>query len=266
MNSGRKPLEAIWTRLAIDPVADRLAGLLVRYPTVTPNRVTLVAGLLAVGSAAAFLGEHFLLGGLLFQLRFLVDCVDGRLARIRGAGTRWGAALDVFVDTAGVLLCFAALGTALVARDSAGPLVLSLVLLGCGLYAWTLAYRKSLPGGGPKDWLATAETESEMSDGRSAEGSAEPAVEPSTGQSEPRSGLRALPGRWVRAQARRGMVPTPYAVELELLSLTLLPLTGWAPACVAGLWIAVAFYAAATSLNVVRIRRLTVPADVREAS
>lgn len=239
MTTGRKSLDAIWTRIAIDPVADRLAGWLRRFDRITPNRVTVLAGLLALAAAAAFLWGWYALGGVLFQLRFLVDCVDGRLARLRGTTSSWGAALDVFVDTAGVLLCFAALGSSVVAEDAAGPVLPALVLTGCGLYSWTLGYRKSLAGGGQRDWLAT---------GASVSAGA---------------GLRS---RWVAAMAGRGMVPTPYAVELELLTLTLLPLTGSALACVLGLWIAVLFYAAATALNVLRIRRLTVRADLQEDS
>jgi phosphatidylglycerophosphate synthase len=243
--TGRKPMEAIWTRLIIEPVAGRVIRLLVPWPAATPNRVTVVAGLLALCSAAAFGTGHLVVGAIVFQVRFLVDCLDGRLARIRGTATAWGGALDLIADVVGITLNYAALATYLVAADAAPPLLLTAVVASNGVYVWTLSQRKSIPGGGQHDWSREA-------------------VTGTGGGGSPRA-------RLVRFMARHGMVPTPYAVEIEACALTLAPLSVLLmPAgqtytiAVAGLWLASVFYVVASALNVYRTWRLTSAIDLAE--
>lgn len=235
-HTGSKAQEAIWTRLVIDPPAGFLVRPLARLPWVTPNRITMLAGLLALGSALSFARGWLVAGAVLFQVRFLVDCLDGRLARIRGTSTLWGASLDLAVDVAGIAVCYAALAWYVVSSGAAGPELIAALVAGNGLYVWTLAHRKSLPGGAQRDWLAEGE-------------SVTLAARPSAW------------GRYVAFMARRGMVPTPYAVELEALALTLLPLAaglfGGLWLVVAGLWAATAFYGVASALNIYRTWRLT---------
>lgn len=234
--AGTKPLEAIWTRLVIDPIADRIVARIVDVRPITPNRITAFAGVLAIGAALALLTGRVVLGGVLFQLRFLVDCLDGRLARVRGTSTTWGGALDLMVDTLGIVACYLALSSHLAVNGASSPLLPGVLAALYGTYAWTLAYRKSLPGGGQHNWLRA-------------------------GARERPTGLR---GRYVSAMARRGMVPTPYALEVETLALTIVPVVaalvapgdGWYGPVVAMLWLAGAFYLAASALNVVRIHRL----------
>ncbi|WP_020576107.1 CDP-alcohol phosphatidyltransferase family protein [Actinopolymorpha alba] len=243
--TGRKPLEAIWTRLVIDPVADRVVRLLVRRLWVTPNRVTLAAGFLAVCAAVAFGTGQLVVGAVAFQLRFLVDCLDGRLARLRGTATTWGGALDLIVDVVGITLSYAALATYVVNAGAAPPVLASAVIATSGVYMWTLTHRKSLPGGSQHDWLGEA------------------AVEGGTPAS------RSFRGRIVQAMARHGMVPTPYAVEVEACVLTLAPLSvlvvpGHALAVVvACLWGATGFYVLASALNVYRTWRCADALDAR---
>lgn len=235
-STGSKAQEAIWTRLVIDPPAGWLVRPLARLPWVTPNRITALAGVLALGSALSFARGWLVVGAVLFQVRFLVDCLDGRLARVRGTSTLWGASLDLVVDVGGIAVCYAALAWHVVSAGAAGPALIATLLAGNGLYVWTLAHRKSLPGGAQRDWLAAGESVSE-------------APAPTAW------------GRYVAFMARRGMVPTPYAVEVEALALTLLPLAagivGEAWFAVAGLWAATAFYGVASALNIYRTWRLT---------
>lgn len=238
---GGKPLEAIWTRLVIDPPADRLIRPLAKLSWITPNRITFAAGLLALASAGAFVAGQLAFAAVLFQLRFLVDCLDGRLARIRGTATVWGASFDLAVDVVGISLNYAALASYLVSTDAADPLLIAGIVTANGLHLWTLAHRKSLPGGAQHDWLETGNRQAELGERAS------------------------LSGRYVAMMARHGMVPTPYAVEMEALALTLLPLgaaltsTEWP--VVWGLWLATAFYAAASLLNIYRTWRLASALD-----
>ena len=81
-----------------------LASLLVRlaYPTaVTPNQLTVIALCLSLGFAVLFsLGRPVpsLLASVLCQFSLIFDCADGMLARARGACSRFGSYLDLFLD------------------------------------------------------------------------------------------------------------------------------------------------------------------------
>jgi phosphatidylglycerophosphate synthase len=91
---GLKPVDAWWTVLVIDPIAIPMVDALRNVRWITPNLISFASIASGVGSAAAFASTQFILGALLYQLRFLLDCVDGKLARVRGQGSRLGWYLD----------------------------------------------------------------------------------------------------------------------------------------------------------------------------
>jgi CDP-alcohol phosphatidyltransferase len=71
--------------------------LLVSRTSVTPNQLTFSS--IFIGLAAALLwtiGSHlcFIIGGILFQLMYLFDCVDGELARYKNMSSPKGAYVD----------------------------------------------------------------------------------------------------------------------------------------------------------------------------
>jgi phosphatidylglycerophosphate synthase len=103
-----KGRDAWWTVWLVDPLASRLVWLVAPWRRVTPNRLTTVAFLLGLGSAAAFgRGSYgwLLLGALLFHLSFVLDCMDGKIARLNGTGSVFGAWLDYVFDRLRVLAC-----------------------------------------------------------------------------------------------------------------------------------------------------------------
>jgi phosphatidylglycerophosphate synthase len=107
-----KPRDAWWTVLLVDPVAIRLVRWWAPYQWITPNRITLAAFILGVGAAGAFAqGSHgwLIIGALLYHVSFIFDCVDGKLARVRGTGSVFGLWLDFIFDRLLVLICAAAL-------------------------------------------------------------------------------------------------------------------------------------------------------------
>ena len=75
------------------PIARALA-----HTPATPNHVTVLSLAVAVGSLAAFVLGSPIAGGLLAQAGSIIDGVDGDLARITGAGSKFGAFFDAVVD------------------------------------------------------------------------------------------------------------------------------------------------------------------------
>ena len=107
-----KKRDAWWTVLLVDPVAVHLVRWVQPYRWVTPNRLSLLAFVLGVGSAACFATAEkgwMILGALLFHLAFVVDCMDGKVGRLNGTGSFFGAWLDYMLDRIRVVLCAIAL-------------------------------------------------------------------------------------------------------------------------------------------------------------
>lgn len=225
----------IWTRLVIDPVADPLAAGLADRRGVTPNRVTAVSGLLGITAVVCFASGRLRLGAVLFLLRFLADCVDGKVARLQGTGSARGAAFDVATDVVCVTGAYAALATWLVAQGHLDPAWAGALLAAVGCYGWSLAHRKHL--------AAVAGVGSGGSD------------------LHQRDDVRLL-GGWLVLCRRLGMSPVPWAVEAETLVLGLLPLAG-PRAAAAGVLVGLAFYAVASATNLLRIGRVAALLDRR---
>lgn len=94
-----KPADAWWVVFVIDPIAVRILWLLTRLPIrVTPNAVTTASLVVGLAAAAAFWQGRYGWGALLFQLSFLLDCIDGKLGRLTGQSSPWGAFYDAFVN------------------------------------------------------------------------------------------------------------------------------------------------------------------------
>ncbi|MFP5257308.1 MAG: CDP-alcohol phosphatidyltransferase family protein [Acidimicrobiia bacterium] len=122
-----KPVDAWWTVLLTDPFAVRLAAALRRATAITPTHLTLAAHLLGVVGALLILHESLLAAGLLFELRFVLDCADGKLARLRGTSSAAGAVLDFVGDYLVVGAQLVAMGVLLTWRGEVPePLALGL--------------------------------------------------------------------------------------------------------------------------------------------
>ena len=201
---GAKPRDYPWTVLAVDPVAFPLTAYLARTHRLTPDDVTwwsLVLGVLS-GPAYAFGSWPGLaLGGVLFYLSFVADCVDGKLARVLGAGSDKGKKLEEAAD--GARRLSASLGLIVYLwRSGASPAAIGLAIV----FALALSYFTQIWGGGGSS--------------RAAE--------------EPR-------GRMDRALARRRLLPTLGVPDVSALVFVLGPVTTLVvPALVAGLLLVLA--------------------------
>lgn len=107
-----KPIDSWWTVIFVDPVVTRIVPFLVRFPALTPIRITLVSHVLGLLAVGAFANGWLLAGAALFEVRFMIDCMDGKVARLTGQTSTTGQVLDAFGDRLLVTASLAALGWA----------------------------------------------------------------------------------------------------------------------------------------------------------
>jgi phosphatidylglycerophosphate synthase len=103
-----KRRDAWWTVWLVDPLASRLVWVVAPWRWVTPNLLTTLAFLIGLGSAACFWQGGYgwvLAGAVLFHLSFVLDCMDGKIARLNGTGSVFGAWLDYVFDRLRVAVC-----------------------------------------------------------------------------------------------------------------------------------------------------------------
>ncbi len=89
----------------------------------TPNRITWLGLVMALGTATLIGMGHLRIGGLVFLLISSLDSLDGMLARRTGMTTKFGACLDSTFDRIAEILV---LGGLLIYLQLYGPLILDL--------------------------------------------------------------------------------------------------------------------------------------------
>ncbi|PSK97182.1 CDP-alcohol phosphatidyltransferase-like enzyme [Murinocardiopsis flavida] len=107
-----KKRDAWWTVFLVDPLAAPLVKWTANRTNITPNQITFGAGVLGAGSAVCFaLGSWpwLVAGALLFHLSFVLDCMDGKIARLKGNGSVFGAWVDFIFDRIRFFGCMLAL-------------------------------------------------------------------------------------------------------------------------------------------------------------
>ncbi|MEV8633381.1 CDP-alcohol phosphatidyltransferase family protein [Streptosporangium sp. NPDC051023] len=129
VHATRKRKDSWWTVFLVDPVACRLTLLVANHTDVTPNGLTRLSLLLGLGSAACFAFGQLVAGAALFYVSFMVDCMDGKIARLKETGTAFGLWLDYVGDRIRVVCC--ASGLAFGQYAATGDI--SFVLLGAGV-------------------------------------------------------------------------------------------------------------------------------------
>lgn len=98
-NSMLKPMSAWYTVLVVDRVAVPLAAALART-SVTPNQVTALSmALRVIGVGLVWLGHAWPAIGV-WAAGYLLDCADGKLARLTGRVSATGKAMDMWGDIA----------------------------------------------------------------------------------------------------------------------------------------------------------------------
>lgn len=103
-----KRRDAWWTVWLVDPLAGPLVRLVSPWQWATPNFLSLSAFVVGLGAAACFWQGSYgwlLAGALLFHLAFVLDCMDGKIARLNGTGSVFGTWLDYVFDRLRVMTC-----------------------------------------------------------------------------------------------------------------------------------------------------------------
>src|SRR3954468_23425240 len=142
-----KDRDACWTVTVIDPLAVPLSAYAARFKAVTPNRLTSLSALIALGAAALFATSHLVLGALVYQLSFLVDCMDGKVASIRSLRSDWGGFFDVAGDPVRFVVCFVALAVVSLKGPFDALHLLPVLLYPCARFG-LLGMAEARPAGG----------------------------------------------------------------------------------------------------------------------
>ncbi len=97
----KKKQDNFWTEWVSRPPAAVLVWML-KDTRITPNQVSFLAILVAAAGTATLIcwrtWAGLLVAGGLLQLAYIVDCVDGQLARLTGQTSPAGALLDFMLD------------------------------------------------------------------------------------------------------------------------------------------------------------------------
>jgi phosphatidylglycerophosphate synthase len=125
----RRPLEAWWAKIFLVPIASLITWFLLRFmPRVHPNHVTTVSLVLGIVSGALFFVGDVLSAVMVYQLCMALDWVDGKVARLTGKSSSFGAFYDGLVNH--LVYIFNVIGLGCGIGFSWQPMVLVAALLG----------------------------------------------------------------------------------------------------------------------------------------
>lgn len=108
--ASKKKKDINWfTQHVARPPAAVLVYLFKNTP-ITPNQVTFLATVVAAGAGALFVGwmgwVGLIVAAAVFELSFILDCVDGMLARLRKIASPLGHLLDFLMDELKAMLIY----------------------------------------------------------------------------------------------------------------------------------------------------------------
>lgn len=156
-------LRSWWASFGVLPLANRLVVLISNYTELTPNQITAISSVFRLLSALCFLGGNrwgLVAGALSYYLAYVIDCVDGPVARLKGKTSTFGRYFDHLSDLVGDILILAALayGQGLLFT----PLVLAMLFMHvaesymsylANLAMGSRSVQERQPGGGPLGWF-----------------------------------------------------------------------------------------------------------------
>jgi CDP-alcohol phosphatidyltransferase len=235
--AGAKKRDYWWTVLATDPVAIPLARFLASRRMLTPDQVTVIALVLGLSVGVFFaLGTRWglVVGGIVFYLAFVFDCVDGKLARALQVTSSRGRALDALADGG--------------RRASAS--------MGLFLYYWLWGRSEDVIDGSAEDFADLIFDLVRPREVILVVGYVVLAYFFLEISGAPKGDIDAgIRGKWSAALARRRLLPNPGMPDVQAVVFILGPITSLV---VPALWVGIVMVSIAILLTV--WRRLKVPA------
>ncbi|MFA4720632.1 CDP-alcohol phosphatidyltransferase family protein [Pyrococcus kukulkanii] len=141
-----KQKDAFVTVYLVDPLAIRFLYIIANYTSLTPNLISLFAFMFGITSAVFFYWGHFLIGAMMYYLSFLFDCIDGKLARLKGTKSELGFFYDASTLTHAYVLSGVALHFLFIEENKTiAGLILMLFLLQLQKDAMTIALKSIIP-------------------------------------------------------------------------------------------------------------------------
>ena len=96
-----KPREEWWSRVFATPIAHFILLGTADCTFITPNRLTLLSFMLTMVTATLIVigsTENLIWAGTILQIAYIIDCMDGQLARYRQVTSKMGSFLDKLSD------------------------------------------------------------------------------------------------------------------------------------------------------------------------
>jgi len=96
-----QPREEWWSRVFATPMAHLLLLAVADWRFLTPNRLTIMSFALTIVSCLLILSDtaaSLVSAGIVLQVAYIIDCMDGQLARYRGVSSKVGSLLDKCSD------------------------------------------------------------------------------------------------------------------------------------------------------------------------
>ncbi|MDZ4837537.1 MAG: CDP-alcohol phosphatidyltransferase family protein [Candidatus Melainabacteria bacterium] len=93
-----KPREEWWSRVFATPVANAALHVVADWKFLTPNRLTMASFVLTIMTAGLIVYGAHIAAAILLQVAYILDCMDGQLARYRGVSSEFGSFLDKWSD------------------------------------------------------------------------------------------------------------------------------------------------------------------------
>jgi phosphatidylglycerophosphate synthase len=209
-----KPRDAWWTVLLVDPLASRLVRIVAPHRRITPNMLTTVATILGLAAAACFAQQTrwwLIAGALLFHVSFVVDCMDGKIARLNGTGSLFGAWFDFVFDRLRVFACALALfGGQYLRTDRDIYLWLLAVVIFLDLFRYL---------NGAQMTKVRTEMRERLTEARGYE------IEPEDPADDPSPSFKRRVGNALRTNRIRTHLFS--GIEYEMFVFIVAPLTGW---------------------------------------
>ena len=149
----RKVPDLFWNAYVCRPIAALLLSVVERTK-VTPNQITLSSLVVAGAAAAVLIGvpgyAGLVLGVVVFELSYVLDCADGMLARQRGIASDVGHLLDFLIDEIKAFVVLSAVATRLYLEHSdpwfLGVGLFGLLSLATGIALTTFLRRPEVAG------------------------------------------------------------------------------------------------------------------------